>query len=66
MNAPQIFLVEELELRISIEAVEYKHKFDNFWEEHKFDPEYFNRFMEGPLLSCHLHLLFAWMKSSQQ
>ena len=51
MEAPQVFLVEELELRVSIEAVEYKHKFDNFWQEHKFDPDYFNRFMEGPLLS---------------
>lgn len=51
MEAPEVYLVEELELRISIEAVEYKRKLDNFWEENKFDPDYFNRFMTGPLLS---------------
>lgn len=51
MEAPDIFLVQELELRVSIEAVEYKRKFDDMFQEYQFDPEYFNRFMEGPLLS---------------
>ena len=51
MEAPHIYLVEELELRVSIEAVEYKRRLDDFWQENTFDPHYFKRFMEGPLLS---------------
>ena len=51
MEAPHIYLVEELELRVSIEAVEYQRKLSEFWQEYTFDPHYFKRFMEGPLLS---------------
>ena len=51
MEAPHIYLVEELELRVSIEAVEYQRKLSEFWQDNTFDPQYFKRFMEGPLLN---------------
>lgn len=51
MEKPHIYLVEELELRVSIEAVEYHHKISELWQTYTFDPLYFKRFMEGPLLS---------------
>lgn len=50
-NDEEIFIVEELENRLAIEAVEYKRKIDNLWETHKFDPNYFGNFISGPLLN---------------
>jgi hypothetical protein len=50
-NDEEIFIVEELENRLAIEAVEYKRKIDNLWETHKFDPTYFDSFISGPLLN---------------
>lgn len=50
-NDEEIFIVEELENRLAIEAVEYKRKIDNLWETHKFDPHYFGNFISGPLLN---------------
>jgi len=35
MEAPQIFLVEELETSLIKEAIEYKHRFTELWEEYK-------------------------------
>lgn len=49
-NNDEIFIVEELENRLAIEAVEYKRKIDELWETHKFDPNYFDSFISGPLL----------------
>ncbi len=50
-NDDEIFIVEELENRLAIEAVEYKRKIDELWETHKFDPTYFDSFIAGPLLN---------------
>lgn len=50
-NDEEIFIVEELENRLAIEAVEYKRKIDNLWETHKFDPTYFDSFISGQLLN---------------
>ena len=50
-NDEEIFIVEELENRLAIEAVEYKRQIDNLWETHKFDPTYFDSFISGPLLN---------------
>ncbi|MDD2306834.1 MAG: hypothetical protein PHP53_19185 [Prolixibacteraceae bacterium] len=45
----EILIVEELENRLAIEAVDYRHKCDELWEQYKFDPNYFNTFISGPL-----------------
>jgi hypothetical protein len=50
-NDEEIFIVEEIENRLAIEAVEYKRKIDELWETHKFDPTYFDSFISGPLLN---------------
>ena len=50
-NDEEIFIVEELENRLAIEAVDYKRKIDDLWETHKFDPHYFGNFISGPLLN---------------
>lgn len=50
-NDDEIFIVEELENRLAIEAVDYKRKVDDLWETHKFDPTYFDSFIAGPLLN---------------
>lgn len=47
----EILIVEELENRLAIEAVEYKRKIDELWETHKFDPTYFDNFLSGTLLN---------------
>ena len=47
----EILIVEELENRLAIEAVDYKRKVDELWETHKFDPTYFDSFISGPLLN---------------
>jgi hypothetical protein len=45
----EILIVEELENRLAIEAVDYRHKCDELWEQYKFDPKYFDTFISGPL-----------------
>jgi hypothetical protein len=45
----EILIVEELENRLAIEAVQYKVKCDELWEQYKFDPSYFDTFISGPL-----------------
>lgn len=45
----EILIVEELENRLAIEAVDYRHKCDELWEQFKFDPKYFDTFISGPL-----------------
>lgn len=45
------FIVEELEDRLAIEAVDYRHKCDELWEQYQFDPTYFDIFISGPLLN---------------
>lgn len=50
-NDDEISIVEELENRLVIEALEYKRKIDELWEIHKFDPTYFDSFIAGPLLN---------------
>lgn len=43
------FLVEELEDRLIIEAVEYKHRLDENWQTEQFDEKYFPNFITGEL-----------------
>lgn len=50
-NDEELLIVEELENRLAIEAVEYKRRIDDLWETHKFDPTYFDSFISGPLLN---------------
>lgn len=47
--ADEILIVEELENRLAIEAVDYRRKCDELWEQNKFDPKYFDTFISGPL-----------------
>jgi hypothetical protein len=49
-NDEEVLIVEELENRLAIEAVEYNRKFNDLWESYKFDPTYFDSFISGPLL----------------
>lgn len=55
----EVFLVEELELRIIMEADMYKRNCDDLWDQYKFDPEYFNSFMQGPLLSEYIQTIYT-------
>lgn len=50
-NDEEVLIVEELENRLAIEAVEYKRRIDDLWETHKFDPTYFDSFISGTLLN---------------
>jgi len=50
-NSNEIFIVEELENLLAIEAVLYQKKCDEHWQEYKFDPTYFDSFISGPLLT---------------
>ncbi len=45
----EIFLVEELETRFAIEAVQYMHKVEELWETNKFEPTYFDAYITEPL-----------------
>jgi hypothetical protein len=51
INDEEIFIVEELENRLAIEAVEYKRKIDDLWVKYKFDPNYFDNFIATDLLN---------------
>lgn len=57
-----IFIVEELEKRLAIEAVEYKRKLDDEWEKYTFDPMYFDNFISGDLYNEFLNSLFERIK----
>ena len=43
----EILIVEELENRLALEAVQYKVKCDELWEQYKFDPTYFDKYISG-------------------
>lgn len=58
----EVYLVEELELRLIIEADTYKRNCDDLYEQYKFDPEYFNRFISGPLLSEFIQSIYIRTK----
>lgn len=57
-----VFIVEELEKRLAIEAVEYKRKLDDEWEKYTFDPMYFDNFISGDLYNEFLNSLFERIK----
>lgn len=58
----EVFLVEELELRLSIEAVRYKRHFDGFPPVFEFDPQHFNKFITGPLLNEYIQTIYERTK----
>lgn len=45
----EVLLVEELEKRLAIEAVEYRRNCDDHWETYTFDPTYFDTYISGDL-----------------
>jgi hypothetical protein len=51
INQDDILIVEELENRIALEAVEYRRECDDNWENIKFDPTYFDTFISVTLLN---------------
>lgn len=57
-----IFIVEELEKRLAIQAVEYKRKLDDEWEKYTFDPMYFDNFISGDLYNEFLKSLYERIK----
>lgn len=57
-----VFIVEELEKRLAIEAVEYKRKLDDEWEKYTFDPMYFDNFISGALYNEFLKSLYERIK----
>ncbi|WP_148256147.1 hypothetical protein [Lacinutrix sp. 5H-3-7-4] len=57
-----VFIVEELEKRLAIEAVEYKRKLDDEWEKYTFDPMYFDNFISGNLYNEFLKSLYERIK----
>ncbi|TYP98311.1 hypothetical protein C7447_103484 [Tenacibaculum adriaticum] len=57
-----VFIVEELEKRLAIEAVEYKRKLDDEWEKYTFDPMYFDNFISGDLYNEFLKSLYERIK----
>lgn len=51
-NAPkELFLVDKLEISLAHYASTYKKNRDDFWETYHFDPNYFNEFIPGDLLT---------------
>ena len=51
-NTPkELFLVDKLEISLAHYASNYKKNCDNYWETFKFDPNFFNDFIPGELLS---------------
>jgi hypothetical protein len=57
-----LLLVEELEKRVAIEAVEYKKNCDDFWETYTFDPTYFDTFISGDLYNVFLNAIYERIK----
>ena len=47
----EFFLVDKLEILLAYYASIYKKNCDDYWETWKFDPNYFNEFIPGELLS---------------
>ena len=47
----ELFLVDKLEISLAYYASNYKNNCDNYWETYKFDPNFFNDFIPGDLLS---------------
>ncbi len=58
----EIFLVEEIENRLAIEAVQYMHKVEELWETNKFDPTYFDTFITGPLYGEFIQAIYDRIK----
>lgn len=54
----EIFLVDELENRLVIEALRYKEYFESFWTEQKFDPEYFSQFLTVTCLAEYVEAIY--------
>ena len=61
-NFKDLLLVEELEKRIAIEAVEYKKNCDDYWETYTFDPTYFDTFISGELYTIFLNAIYERIK----
>ena len=61
-ESTDVFIVEELEKRLAIEAVEYKRKLDDEWEKYTFDPMYFDNFISGNLYNEFLKSLYERIK----
>lgn len=57
-----LLLVEELEKRLAIEAVEYKTKIDELWQTYTFDPTYFDTFISGDLYNVFLNAIYERIK----
>ncbi|WP_339662316.1 hypothetical protein [Croceibacter atlanticus] len=57
-----LLLVEELEKRIAIEAVEYKTRIDELWQTYTFDPTYFDTFISGDLYNVFLNAIYERIK----
>jgi hypothetical protein len=58
----EIFLVEELENRLAIEAVQYMHKVEELWETNKFEPTYFDTYITGPLYGEFIQAIYDRIK----
>jgi hypothetical protein len=58
----EIFLVEELENRLAIEAVQYMHKVDEVWETNEFEPTYFDTYITGPLYGEFIQAIYDRIK----
>ncbi|ARV08247.1 hypothetical protein BTO05_00810 [Winogradskyella sp. PC-19] len=61
-NFKDLLLVEELEKRLAIEAVEYKKNCDDYWETYTFDPTYFDTFISGELYTIFLNAIYERIK----
>ena len=61
-NFKDLLLVEELEKRVAIEAVEYKKNCDDYWETYTFDPTYFDMFISGELYTIFLNAIYERIK----
>jgi len=57
-----LLLVEELEKRLAIEAVEYKTKIDELWQTYTFDPTYFDMYISGDLYNVFLNAIYERIK----
>jgi hypothetical protein len=61
-NFKDLLLVEELEKRVAIEAVEYKKNCDDYWETYTFDPTYFDKFISSELYTIFLNAIYERIK----
>ncbi|WP_417860451.1 hypothetical protein [Winogradskyella sediminis] len=58
----EVLLVEELEKRLAIEAVEYKKNCDDLWETYTFDPKYFDTYISGDLYNVFFKSIYEKIK----